>query len=68
MSFTHTSERHSMFAMVRQLVVAAQRARSFFRARDTERALHTATDHADLKRLMDAQQRGAAERWWPAAG
>ncbi|HEX6706834.1 MAG TPA: hypothetical protein VF169_18895 [Albitalea sp.] len=34
-------------------------------ARDTERALHAATDHADLKRLIDSQR--DATPWWPGS-
>ena len=33
-----------------------------------ERALHAATDHADLKRLIESQSRNAATPWWPGAG
>jgi hypothetical protein len=34
-------------------------------ARRAEQPLHAATDHADLKRLVEAQSRRAALPWWP---
>jgi hypothetical protein len=34
-------------------------------APDTERPLHGAADHADLKRLIDTQARKSALPWWP---
>jgi len=55
------------------LVAAALRrrppapARSTRRPRGAERALHGATDHADLKHLIERQARGTSAPWWPGS-
>lgn len=68
MTFPHAHERGRVLAMAARFVAAVQRLHSSVGTCDTERALHAAIDHADLKRLMDAQRRCAAQRWWPTGG
>jgi hypothetical protein len=48
-----------------RLIAAARRWARGALASDAERTLHAATDHADLKRLVDAQQ--DATPWWPGS-
>ena len=42
-------------------------ARPSHRPRSAERALHGATDHADLKHLIETQAHGTRARWWPGS-